>query len=82
MQDLTSAGETIIGQTWRVFEIWIFIAVLCLIWDVVYQQMRIRGIEVSAQDLCVRQLQTYGRQNVTEYRSSFNGFKIFDGSVQ
>jgi len=56
VRDLTSAGQTIAGQTWRILETWSFIAVVYLIWitaitkilDVVYDKKKIPGIEISA----------------------------------
>lgn len=54
--ELTSAGKTIAGQTWRVLETWIFIAIIYLIWitavtkilDIIYERVKIPGIEISA----------------------------------
>lgn len=54
--DLTSAGKTIAGLTWRVLETWIFIAMVYLIWvtvvtkilDKIYDRVKIPGIEMSA----------------------------------
>jgi polar amino acid transport system permease protein len=54
--ELTSAGKTIAGQTWRILETWIFIAIIYLIWitavtkilDIIYERVKIPGIEISA----------------------------------
>ena len=56
VRELTSAGKTITGQTWRVLETWIFIAIIYLIWitvvtkllDIMYEKVKIPGIEISA----------------------------------
>jgi len=56
VRDLTSAGQTIAGQTWRILETWVFIAVVYLLWitivtkimDIVYEKKKIPGIEMSA----------------------------------
>lgn len=56
VRDLTSAGKTIAGQTWRILETWTFIAIVYLIWisimmkisDIVYEKVKIPGIEISA----------------------------------
>lgn len=53
--DLTGAGKTMAGQTYRVLETWIVIAVIYLIWitiftkiaDIVYEKKKIPGIEIS-----------------------------------
>jgi len=53
--DLTGAGKTIAGQTYRVLETWIVIAIIYLIWitvftkiaDIVYEKKKIPGIEIS-----------------------------------
>jgi len=55
--DLTGDGKTIAGQTYRVLETWLFIAIIYLIWitvftkiaDIVYEKKKIPGIEISAQ---------------------------------
>ena len=55
--DLTGAGKTIAGQTYRVLETWIVIAIIYLIWitvftkiaDIVYEKKKIPGIEISVQ---------------------------------
>lgn len=54
--DLTGAGRTIIGQTYRVLETWVVIAIIYLIWitaftkitDIIYEKNKIPGIEMSA----------------------------------
>ncbi|MFX0201921.1 MAG: amino acid ABC transporter permease [Candidatus Hodarchaeota archaeon] len=54
--DLLGVGRTIAGQTYRVFETWIFIAIIYLVWitifskiaDIVYEKKKIPGIEISA----------------------------------
>ncbi|RLI20498.1 amino acid ABC transporter permease [Candidatus Bathyarchaeota archaeon] len=54
--ELTSAGKTIAGQTWRVLETWVFVAIIYLIWitavtkilDIIYEKVKIPGIEISA----------------------------------
>lgn len=56
VRDLTSAGKTMAGQTFRILETWIFIAIVYLIWisivmkisDIVYEKVKIPGIEISA----------------------------------
>ncbi|PIX32180.1 amino acid ABC transporter permease [Candidatus Bathyarchaeota archaeon CG_4_8_14_3_um_filter_42_8] len=56
VRDLTSAGKTIAGQSWRILETWTFIAIIYLIWisivmkilDIVYEKVKIPGIEISA----------------------------------
>jgi ABC-type amino acid transport system permease subunit len=53
--DLLGVGRTIAGQTYRVFETWIFIAIVYLIWitiftkmaDMVYERKKIPRIEIS-----------------------------------
>jgi polar amino acid transport system permease protein len=55
VRDLTAAGSTIAGQTWRILETWLFIAAIYLIWitavtkiaDIVYEKKKIPGIEIS-----------------------------------
>jgi polar amino acid transport system permease protein len=55
LRDLTAVGTTIVGQTYRYFETYVFIAVLYFIWitavtkvaDVVYEKKKIPGIEIS-----------------------------------
>jgi len=55
--DLAGAGKTMAGQTYRVLETWIVIAIIYLIWitvftkiaDIVYEKKKIPGIEISAQ---------------------------------
>jgi polar amino acid transport system permease protein len=55
LRDLTAVGMTIVGQTYRYFETYIFIAVLYFMWitavtkiaDVVYEKKKIPGIEIS-----------------------------------
>jgi polar amino acid transport system permease protein len=54
--DLTGAGKTMAGQTYRVLETWIVIAVIYLAWitlftkiaDIIYEKKKIPGIELSA----------------------------------
>jgi polar amino acid transport system permease protein len=56
VRDLTAAATTIIGQTYRVLETYILIAMIYLAWitvvtkimDIVYEKKRIPGIEISA----------------------------------
>jgi polar amino acid transport system permease protein len=56
IRDLTAAGMTIVGQTWRILETYSLIALLYLIWitavtkiaDMVYEKKKIPGIEISA----------------------------------
>jgi len=56
VRDLTAAGSTISGQTFRYLETYAFIALLYLIWistvtkiaDIVYEKTKIPGIEISA----------------------------------
>lgn len=56
VRDLTAVGKTIVGQTYRTLETYVFIAVLYFIWitavtkiaDVVYEKKKIPGIEISA----------------------------------
>jgi len=56
VRDLTAAATTIIGQTYRVLETYVFIAMIYLAWitvitkimDIVYEKKRIPGIEISA----------------------------------
>lgn len=56
VRDLTAAGATIAGQTYRILETYVFIAVIYLIWitcvtkiaDIVYERKKIPGIEISA----------------------------------
>lgn len=56
VRDLTSAGKTIAGQSWRILETWTFIAIIYLIWisiamkilDKIYEKVKIPGIEISA----------------------------------
>jgi len=53
--DLTSAGKTIASWTWRVLETYTFIALIYLIWisvvmkilDIIYERVKIPGIEKS-----------------------------------
>jgi len=55
LRDLTAVGMTIVGQTWRILETYVFIAVLYFVWitavtkiaDVVYERKKIPGIEIS-----------------------------------
>jgi polar amino acid transport system permease protein len=55
IRDLTAAAMTVVGQTYRVLETYLFIAVLYLIWitaftkiaDTVYEKKKIPGIEIS-----------------------------------
>lgn len=55
VRDLTSAGKTIAGHTWRILETWTFIALIYLIWisavmkalDILYEKVKIPGLEVS-----------------------------------
>jgi len=56
VRDFTSAGRTIAFQSFRVLETWSFIALGYLIWvsimmkiaDIIYEKVKIPGIEVSA----------------------------------
>jgi len=56
VRDLTSVGQLIVGQTWRVLETYMFIAIIYLIWitavakiaDIIYERVKIPGIEISA----------------------------------
>jgi polar amino acid transport system permease protein len=56
VRDLTAVGKTIVGQTYRTLETYVFIAVLYFIWitavtkiaDVVYEKKKSPGIEISA----------------------------------
>jgi polar amino acid transport system permease protein len=56
VRDLTLIGRTIVNQTYRVLETWLFIAMIYLIWitavtkiaDIVYEKKKIPGIEISA----------------------------------
>jgi len=55
-RELTAAGRQIAGLTFRILETWIFIAIIYLIWvsimmkivDIVYEKVKIPGIEISA----------------------------------
>lgn len=55
IRDLTAAAMTVVGQTYRVLETYLFIALLYLIWitaftkiaDTVYEKKKIPGIEIS-----------------------------------
>jgi len=55
VRDFTGAGRTIAFQTFRVLETWSFIAIVYLIWisammkiaDIVYEKVKIPGIEIS-----------------------------------
>ncbi|RLG51029.1 MAG: amino acid ABC transporter permease [Thermoproteota archaeon] len=54
-RELTSAGKTIAGHTWRVFETYTFIALIYFVWisavmkalDILYEKVKIPGLEVS-----------------------------------
>jgi len=56
VRDLTAAGATIAGQTYRILETYLFIAAIYLVWitcvtkiaDIVYERKKIPGIEISA----------------------------------
>ena len=55
VRDFTSAAKTIAGQTWRNLETYTFTAIIYLIWisavmkisDIVYEKVKIPGIEIS-----------------------------------
>lgn len=55
IRDLTAAAMTVVGQTYRVLETYLFIALLYLVWitaftkiaDTVYEKKKIPGIEIS-----------------------------------
>ncbi|HJW98120.1 MAG TPA: amino acid ABC transporter permease [Candidatus Bathyarchaeia archaeon] len=55
IRDLTAAAMTVVGQTYRVLETYLFIAILYLVWitaftkiaDIVYEKKKIPGIEIS-----------------------------------
>ena len=55
IRDLTAAAMTVVGQTYRVLETYLFIALLYLIWitaftkiaDTIYEKKKIPGIEIS-----------------------------------
>jgi polar amino acid transport system permease protein len=56
VMDLTNVGKTIAAWTWRVLETYAFIALIYLLWisvmmkilDIVYEKVKIPGIEISA----------------------------------
>jgi len=56
VRELTSISRTIAGQTWRILETYSFTAIIYLVWisavmkalDVLYNKVKIPGIEVSA----------------------------------
>lgn len=54
LMDLTGAGRAIIGTKYIVIETWIFIAIIYLVWimvftriaDIIYEKKKIPGIEI------------------------------------
>lgn len=56
--DITGAARAIIGTKCIVVETWIFLAMICLVWimvftriaDIIYEKKKIPGIEISVQD--------------------------------
>jgi len=56
VRDFTGASKTVAGQTWRILETYTFTAIVYLIWvsammkiaDIVYEKVKIPGIEISA----------------------------------
>lgn len=54
--ELLGVGKTIAGQTYRVFETWIVIAIIYLVWitlftkiaDIIYEKKKIPGIEITS----------------------------------
>ena len=58
IRDLTAAAMTVVGQTYRVLETYLFIALLYLVWitaftkiaDTVYEKKKIPGIEICVNE--------------------------------